>query len=92
MTTTITMTTTMISTITITMTITIRFIFIIEPFLHVARGERQVLSELEGSRRPSGQPPVVDGLHGDTEVLGELLDPDEGLQPQFDGVHADQVC
>lgn len=38
------------------------------------------------------QPPVVDGLHGDTEVLGEFLDPDEGLQPQFLSVHAHQVC
>ena len=52
----------------------------------------EVLAKLEGSRRPAGQPPVVDGLHGDTEVLGELLDPDQGLQPQFCGVHAHQVC
>lgn len=56
---------------------------------HVADREPQVLAELEGSRRPAGQPPVMDGLHGDTEVLGELLDPDQGLQPQLRRTHAE---
>ncbi|MEI2670408.1 MAG: hypothetical protein V9G13_04615 [Marmoricola sp.] len=51
---------------------------LLQPRRDVAGREPQVLAELEGPRRPAGQPPVIDGLHGDTEVLGELLDPDRG--------------
>jgi hypothetical protein len=64
-------------------------VVLFEPVLHVADREPQVLAELEGPRRPAGQPPVVDGLHGDTEVLGELLDSNQGLEPQLRRTHAE---
>src|SRR4029079_6233195 len=64
---------------------------LLQPLGDVAGREPHVLAELVGPRRPAGQPPVVDGLHRDAEVLSELLDPDQGLQPQLRRTHAQQV-
>src|SRR5664279_609130 len=67
-------------------------VVLLQPHLHVTEREPQVLADLVGSRRPPGQPPVVDGLDRDAEPLRELLDADQRLQPQLCAVHAKQVC
>lgn len=65
---------------------------LLQPLSDVAGREPEVLAELVGPRRPAGQPSVIDRLHGDTEVPSELLDPDQGLEPQFRRTRAQQMC